>query len=264
MIWERPWFSRTNATARVHFVVFTESKEDMPVDPALDGGPADPRAIPITASQRDDDAFLRTLREIGGRAPSQGNVAAARLARCAAHQFRLELPDPDTLAGLQAVLAHCHAFARRKDTCAIVDMHTGLWWAPDAFAALRPDRAFDVTEHVISLFDGKSGNTRGLAKFARPDCVVRNVGPEQQAATGFLLNLVADGLAAGKAWGPERKVSIVLHGPRGKLPPIAFVPPSPELGTESWGNAFMEVRDFGEQGPGAGCSQILEALAAQI
>lgn len=140
-------------------------------------------------------------------------------------------PDMRNLqTGLAFVKALCH-----QGAAAVLD-GIGMGWArAEEIIGLAPDRPFQLHEHVTLVVETGPDplmHTRGMAKFARPELLLRRHPPERRQEMADRLWSMAEALALGQ-WPPE--ASLLLHEDDTDRPS-----PSHGLGDSMFRNACLE------------------------
>jgi hypothetical protein len=188
--WQRPnWQAPSGRRTRQHYVAFFSTEApDFEVQADEDGLPDGDPLAGFELEAYDAAAWIAGW--WAGPLERFLTVPEVREARAAMGAWAGPL-DGKTLAGLQGGMALCRAWAR-SGAIAVLDVVALRWWRAEELLALKPDRPFDVTEHVaITLEDGFC-HTRGLAKFARPDVGAR--GADKAPVVQALAAAMAQGL----------------------------------------------------------------------
>lgn len=137
--------------------------------------------------------------------------------------IRGHFADSAEMRPLQTGMAFLKAYAD-LGALAAIDLVATRWWQPGELQALVPDRPFDLHEHISVVSergDEHFCNTRGLAKFARPELFVRQVPGDriQEVADqlwGFARELAEGGLLNNhpqlRAWPDDTDQEKPAHG----------------------------------------------------
>lgn len=131
------------------------------------------------------------------------------------HRIQAAVPDPPTLGYLQAAWGIARWFVERG-ACAVLDGHALRWTSGDTVLRLAPDRPFELSREIMTVFEtepspdfGHIAHTRGMAKFGRPDLVIVGVARRDLAdAAHRRLMSVAHALALGAQMRVGETVSV--------------------------------------------------------
>lgn len=279
--WTRPYFERSGRKARDFRVIWLEAPIGEPRFHPLRHGFPSGSLVDLKLTAIDDADWLRRWTEgpWGYQLEQVAGIDALKLRDCR-HGIvvQSELEDPSDLSHVQIGAAVCKAFAD-QGALAALDVIGDRWWSTPALLRLRPDRPFEIEEHITTTAEsnerspgsGHLCHTRGLRKFARPEVFLRGLRPSDFRGAGKLLNDLGDRLASGNDYGGSHVV--VLHPTDDTtLPPLTFrehaddsseLAPDPHgLGRQMFNSPSLEVVDLDEmaQGPATGCPRILNAL----
>lgn len=191
--WIRPYFQPALARSFLYWIVWMpEPGRELSLSRQRHGLP-DGSLPEFTVRSINDAEWLSGFLQLGGdhselRSCLDGVV------------IRGHFPDSQDMfalqAGLSIVKAYCDAGA-----LAVLDLVGIRWWQPEALLALPPDRPFHLPEHVEVVWE-RSGdhlcNTRGMAKFARPELFTRNVDADQIESVAAQLWAMAEEMALGR------------------------------------------------------------------
>lgn len=140
-------------------------------------------------------------------------------------------PDLRNLqTGLAFVKALCH-----QGAAAVLDGIGMRWYPAEDFLLREPDRPFQLHEHVTLVVETGVDplmHTRGMAKFARPELLLRHHPREHRQEMADRMWAMAEALALGQ-WPPE--ASLRLHEDDTDSPS-----PSHGLGDSMFRNACLE------------------------
>jgi hypothetical protein len=225
--WARPYHQALDRVAKVTLLAFADAPLDLssPINRSRHGLPLgfDVNALDVRQHLRHEapewfdgfftPAMLRVSEhDLPGLDREYSNLTAL-------YSVRLEFPEPPDLAYLQG----CWAFMAWLCECGarfVLDEHAIRWHTREQVLQLDPMRAFDIKNEISVVFEtdltpgfGHVMHTRGLAKFGRPDLVLRGAEQVDAHVGGILLNGLASRAALGAALLEKQTV-----GPKGLTP----------------------------------------------
>jgi hypothetical protein len=184
--WPRPHHEPSASKAFLFCLVFGEPPADLNISRARHHVDQLPPELQVSIHARGDDPAwfdawfsppvgLEMPHVFGEDAPK---VAAA--GRVAA--VRAEFNDPDSLAYLRNTVGVVSAIAEHG-AVAIFDVQALTWWRPQEWRRRFVDRSeFAIGDHIFTAVSRDPGDasktslrTRGMAKFGRPDLLVRHL-----------------------------------------------------------------------------------------
>jgi hypothetical protein len=207
--------------------------------------PGAPRGMAVSSLTAEEapDFFAGFLREGPLRGLALRDLGTEVFARLRmtrhCHRIQARVPDPPTLGYLQAAWGMARWFVERG-ACAVLDGHALRWTAGDAILRLAPDRPFDLTREIMTVFEteptpghGHVAHTRGMVKFGRPDLVIARIERRDEADTAHRrLMSVAHALALGARMRAGETVSIG-GGPTLALEEVRAGVNAPDLNLEN-------------------------------
>lgn len=212
--WPRPYFQRTDSSARLSVVTFTAQRPKGPVEPGIgDGWPDDfawPESVSLNVYDLTDPeqrtlfqhAFDGSIRD---RAAETLGAAAARIdsARFAIH-LDGDIGDPRDLAHLQAVQATLRWLARDCEAFAALNETSIEWIDVAGLANTSPSPRFQLAEWLRLVVETEADprfgavlHTRGMVQFGRPDLLMHGFDHDVVSAVAEAVDAAANALAKG-------------------------------------------------------------------
>jgi hypothetical protein len=225
-VWRRSAYQPGGGPGRVFLVLFSE--QDSPAVPPISrtrhgvptAGPMKHLEVAVVGAD-EAPGWIRgwtegALRNLADRALGDDALRLPGARSCV--RIDGEVPDPADLAHLQ--LAWGLAKACLENGCfAALDAHQARWLTGKEVLGWAPERAFDIGREVSVVFEtdaspgyGHVVHTRGLAKFGRPDLLMRGAKPEEADLAGRRLDALALRLAMGELLRPGQAIE-TLGGP---------------------------------------------------
>lgn len=209
--WKRTDYEEGGGAGRVFLVLFSE--QDAPAVPAISrtrhGVPSGEalkhlEVAVVGADQAPDWIRAWTsgaLRNLADRALGDDALRLPGARSCV--RINGEVPDPTDLAYLQLAWGLARAFL--ENGCfAMLDAHQARWFPGKEVLDWAPERAFEIGREVSVIFEtdaspgyGHIVHTRGLAKFGRPDLLMRGAQEAEADLAGRRLDALARRLAMG-------------------------------------------------------------------
>ena len=219
-LWKRTAYAPGGGPGRVFLVLFSE--QDAPPIPAISRArhgvsSTEPMKHLETAVVGADQApdWIRgwtegALRNLADRALGDDALRLPGARSCV--RIYGDVPDPADLAHLQLAWGLAKAFLE-SGCFAVLDAHQARWFPGKEVLGWAPERAFDIGREVSVVFEtdaspgyGHVVHTRGLAKFGRPDLVMRGAKPEEADLAGRRLDALALRLAMGELLAPGQRI----------------------------------------------------------
>ncbi|MFN8609652.1 MAG: hypothetical protein U0931_19085 [Vulcanimicrobiota bacterium] len=175
-LWTRPLYQPSAQRSFLFWVVWLDRPAaELFIDPKRHGFPGGPSAG-LELDIIEDSEWLGSF--LHGPIANMADFPLEPLGQCPrAVLIRGHFPDSAELRALQTGMAFLKAYVD-LGALAAIDLVATRWWQPSEIMALRPDRPFDPHEHISVVSErGEEHfcNTRGMAKFARPELFVRKV-----------------------------------------------------------------------------------------
>lgn len=213
--WARPSFTASKDRAWLDLVMFTRDKPALDVDLGEeDGFPLGfdfPRTISVRTASIEEhrEAYAEYLEgpfrelaadQLGAEANKQIDEARWTVS------ISGSVPDPPTLALVQAVRAFQRFLARTVGGIAIANDLSLRWQDAVSLAAMDPPNRLRVDEWIEVLYDDeiKGLHTRGMEQFARPDVTIFDLPEHRLERASQLLRHLAHVQAHGMLYPPER------------------------------------------------------------
>ena len=184
-LWTRPFYQPSGQRSFLFWVVWLENPDaQLYIDARRHGfPPGDSAGLDLDVIEGADwlGGFLQ------GPIANMAHFPLGKLSQCPrAVLLRGHFPDSADLRALQTGMAFLKVYCD-LGALAVLDLVATRWWQPSEIQALAPDRPFDPHEHLSVVSERSQEhfcNTRGMAKFARPELFVRQVpiGKIQQVA----------------------------------------------------------------------------------
>ena len=198
-LWTRPSYQPSAQRSFLFWVVWLDRPAtEVFIDAKRHGFPPGPSAG-LDLDEIEDAEWLGSF--LQGPIANMADFSLEPLGACPrAVLIRGHFPDSAELRPLQTGMAFLKAYVD-LGALAAIDLVATRWWQAGEIASLRPDRLFDPREH-ISVVSERSDehfcNTRGMAKFARPELFVRKVPPARiQVVADTIWNMARE-MAEGK------------------------------------------------------------------
>lgn len=226
-IWARPYHESQDRLASVTLFAFANDLLDLssPISRARYGVPVgfDLGALEVRQHLRREapewfDGFF-TPELLSVSKLDIGGLDGKCVDFTVAYSVQLAVAEPPNLAYLQG----CWGFMMwlcEGGVSVILDEHAIRWYASEQVLELDIHRPFDVEREISVVVEtddtpgfGHVIHTRGLAKFGRPDLLLKGAAPGDAHAGGVLLNGLARRAALGAAFRENHTV-----GPNGLTP----------------------------------------------
>lgn len=198
-LWTRPLYQPSGQRSFLFWVVWLDKPEaELFIDAKRHGfPPGDSAGLDLDVVE--DAEWLGSF--LQGPIANMAGFSLEPLGKCPrALLLRGHFPDSAELRALQTGMAFLKAYFD-LGALAAIDLVATRWWQPQEILDLAPDRPFDPHEHISVVSErGEEHfcNTRGMAKFARPELFVRKVPADRiQEAADTLWGLAKE-MAQGK------------------------------------------------------------------
>ncbi len=175
-LWTRPLYQPSGQRSFLFWVVWLDKPDaELYIDAKRHGfPPGDSAGLDLDIIE--DAEWLGSF--LQGPIANMADFSLEPLGRCPrAVLIRGHFADSADLRALQTGMAFLKVYAD-LGALAAIDLVATRWWQPREILALAPDRPFDPHEHLSVVSErGEQHfcNTRGMAKFARPELFVRQV-----------------------------------------------------------------------------------------
>ena len=210
-LWTRPLYQPSAQRSFLFWVVWLDKPDaELFIDAKRHGfPPGDSAGLDLDVIE--DAEWLGSF--LQGPIANMAHFSLEPLGQCPrAVLIRGHFPDSADLRALQTGMAFLKVYAD-LGALAAIDLVATRWWQPCEIQALAPARPFDPKEHLSVVSERSEDhfcNTRGMAKFARPELFVRRVRGDQIQETADRLWSFAKEMANGK---------LLLHHPQLKAWP---------------------------------------------
>lgn len=225
--WERPYHEPQGRLATVMFFAFADGPLDLSskISRSRFGLPSgfDLASVDVRQHLRNEapewfDGFFTpemlsmSRRDLAGLNGEHADWTTA-------YSLRLQVSEPPNLAYLQGCWGFM-AWICASGAKVVLDEHAVRWYGGEQVAQLDPLRPFDIGNEISVVFEtdvtpgfGHVIHTRGLAKFGRPDLLLKGAERADAQAGGVLLKGLAQRAALGAAFRENQTV-----GPNGLAP----------------------------------------------
>jgi hypothetical protein len=198
-LWTRLHYQPSAQRSFLFWVVWLDRPAtELFIDPGRHGFPPGP-SVGLDLDLIEDAEWLGSF--LQGPIANMADFSLEPLAGCRqAVLIRGHFPDAADLRPLQTGMAFLKAYADLGAPAAI-DLVATRWWQASQILALPPGRPFDPHEHISVVSERSQEhfcNTRGMAKFARPELFVRKVPPDRIQEVADSLWALAKEMAQGK------------------------------------------------------------------